>query len=328
MLVVIPLVNTPLLVTQTDVGQSANDPSAVWDEETFYYAETNGYEYRINRVVYNDSVSKGEIYSALYDNIGINPKTQTREFWSFEGYTNEYAFLSRFPENRTLSTGTINFSLGNRILFNSFIMDTVGFFGLEGESLALTVNDGNGGTVHTSTTSLESWNTIPPGTLFKSGYHRRRSVVKHLDSPVLLDMDVSLAGSGLLAIGGFCAGVAVYAGLTQISSEISMTQNLVSRTLSGGFITRDAGRSVIRHSLIVTCSSDNLDKVMDLYDGLAGVPTMYRMTAGFEYHWIYGMWTNFTFLYSNGDLSYYTVEIETTAHPQSLPAGYNMPQPA
>lgn len=316
---------------ETDVSNSPSDPADVWAEENFYYSDGNPSYGHINRVVYNDAVKKGEIYTALYNNQGINPTTQALRFWEFQGYTNPYAFLSRYPENRTLSVDSMTFTLGNRILFNYFVMDTFGFFGLEGESLGLTVygNDAPTEIVHSSTNSLESWNTYPAGFAsgFRSAYHRKRSVIKTLDSPVFLDMDVNLTGTGQIAVSGFCAGIRVDSGLTQVGSEISMAQNMVARNLSGGFLTRDAGRSVIKHSLLVTCGSDDLDKVLDLYDGLAGVPTMYRMTAGFEYHWIYGMWTNFSFLYSNGDLSYYTVEIETAAYPESLPEGYNMSEP-
>lgn len=316
MLVVVPLVNYTEMIYQTDVPLKSTDPTMEWDEGTVYYT--------------GDVVSfENAIYVAQYNNYGVNPRLQDLFFWDYQGYLNPYAFLSSFTSNRTevyssADPASMSFRLTNTNLLFPPHIDTFGFFGVEGDVFTISSDD------VVETLSLYTPNTKPNNVLrFISDYHRKRSIIYHLDDPAPLDMNITLSALSVsykIGIGNFCAGVAVDSGLTQVGSEISMTQNSTTRVMSG-WKTRDAGRSVFRHSLIVSCPSDNLDSVIDLYDGLAGVQTMYRMTAGFDYHWIYGMWTNFSFLYSNGDLSYYTVEIETTAYPQTLPPGYNMKLP-
>lgn len=313
MLVIIPIVNRKEIVVSTDIDEpSHNDPVDEWAEDYFYYR--------------GDTVRwKNEIWVCKFDNYGIDPSTQMRGFWSSQGYVNRYAFLS--GKNKTFFGGAKTWSITGYVSGQSAPADcdTVGFFGLEGATLSL-----EWGAETRNINLRESFNTYPEGaTYFRSEHHRKRSFVLMIGDAAPLELTFSITAETLLgAIGGFCAGKSVFSGLTQVGSEIRMNQAVVSKMASNGLVSIEKGRSNIKHSYIVTCASDNLDKVMDLFEGLAGVPTMYRMTSGFDYHWLYGFWTNFSFLYSNGDLSYYTVDIDTITYPGALPDGYDMREPS
>lgn len=302
MKIVIPEPLSTASVLSSNVAYpSASDP-AVWNSATAYKI---GDQCKIDPI----------IYEALKANTNINPATDTGDNWQEAGLVNKYALIDRYIGSKTVSTvqNAGVYRIECQIDFGDAVIDTLGLFGIEGKTLTIRQYDrSTNELVRETVMDLQDESRISDwSSYFFGSFYFRNDVVL----PMALyrsKVTIILENSGSPAkIGAVAAGKSFHMGVTQTEPECGINDYSKRENTLSGYSYLKQGRTARRQRINVTCPSSDQDMTTKIMSQAAGRPVIYITAGFFESNIIYGFCRSFGFYYSNGENSYFSLDVES-----------------
>lgn len=253
-------------------------------------------------------------YEALKDNSGISPQTDTDSNWGPAGFVNRFALVDQFIGSKTVAaveSGEI-WTIQSTIDLGDAYIDTIGFFGLEGQELSITQLDrSTGEVIWENTINLQDESRVVDlySYFFEPFYWRNDLVVQVPVYRSKLLIRLTKQGSPS-RIGAVVAGRSLHLGLTQVSPESGYNDYSKKAMTLLGYQFLQPGRTAKRQRITVTARSDEQDRVSKIFDSIAGQPAIFQVAGYFETNIIYGFCKQFNYYYSTGDYSHFSADIE------------------
>lgn len=256
-----------------------------------------------DRVIYQH-----KIYENIQaPNLGHAPDADPL-YWTPIGPTNRWAML-----DGEISTQTVLASPLTVVVKPGFV-NSIGLFGLVGQTLTVTVRNGLAGpVVYTATRTLD-------GTIIADWYQYFFEPSVQLGAVVLTDLPpytdahitVSLSGTGNVACGVLTCGSAYDLGGTQFGATSSITDYSKKTTSATGSTSFSKGKFSKRISARTELDNGQLNKVQNILEDLRATPAIFLGTdvSGFELLTAFGFYKDFSIEIAYAITSYVSIEIE------------------
>jgi len=270
---------------------------AVWAAGT--YAE--GDERQQNLVAYR-SLTSGNTDEP---EVGVLAEPPT---WLRLGFINRWRMFRDGSDSRTVQGDLIEVDLQ----FDG-IVDSVALFGLEGESVRVTVNDYTEGQVYQKTQLITDVGVLDWWEFFFLPYDTRQNLIFD-DLPTYSDAEINvriIAPTGTdAACGRLIAGNLNEIGITEYGTSVSSV-NYGTRTRDGfGNLVLESRRVVRLVNFSVKIPTRFVSSVAQALDDLADIPTAFVGSGTIDATIIFGVYRDFRINFSNPALSDTSIEVE------------------
>lgn len=272
--------------------------------ETEYAAFAGGTDYAVGaRVIY-----KHVIYESVQTpNVSHTP-TLWPLYWAPISPTNQWAMFDSETSTQTSAAGSLT------VVIKPGYINSLAVFGLEGETLDITVRDGLAGpVVYSATRTLD-------GTVLADWYQYFYEPYVQLGEVVLIDLPtygnahitLTVTGAGTVKCGTLAAGTAYLVGDTQYGASASIIDYSRKDTSATGVTSLTKRKYSKRMSAPLVLDNGQINKVQRLLADLRATPCAWIGTdsAGYEPLIIFGFYRDFSIDVAYPTQSFCNLEIE------------------
>lgn len=284
---------------------SSNAPEteyAAWAVGTTYSVVASGGTPG-DRVIYQHKVYE----NVQAPNVGRTPGANPL-YWLLVGPSNRWAMFDTEISSQTVlaSPLTVVVKLG--------YVNSLGLFGLVGESVTVTVRDGLAGAiVYSVTKSLDGTNISDWYQYFFEPTVQLTSAV-FTNLPPYLDahITVSISGTGNVACGVLTCGTVYDLGGTEFGATSSITDYSKKKTSDTGVTSFAKGKFSKKISARMELDNGQLNKVQSILEDIRATPVVFMGTdvTGLELLNAFGFYRDFSIEIAYPTTSYCSIEIE------------------
>ena len=267
-------------------------------EETEYFAYAAGTNYAVGaRCIYGHKV-----YDSVQEpNVGHQPDVSPL-FWASVSPTNRWAMFDSEVSTQTEANGVLT------VVIKTGYVNSLALFGLEGNALSITVQDGLGGpVVYNRSMTLD-------GTIISDWYQYFYEPTVQLAEVVLDDLPpygnahitITVTAGGTVKCGAVSVGTAYTIGDTQYGASVGIIDYSRKDTSPTGETTFNKRKYSKTMNAQVWLKSGQFNKVFQVLAALRSTPCAWVgvNSAGFEPMIIYGFYRDFAI-----DIAYPTYDL-------------------
>lgn len=288
---------SPVSITDAEIGSHNVLDEPEWDVGATY-SEGDDVQYF------------GVLYESLTNsNTGNQPDTSPSD-WIEKGAIAHLRPFDGIVDSTASNTYTIEYEITP-----GAVVSGIAFFGLQGSSLTIVMNDPTAGEVYNKTVNLQD-NAAITGwyTWLFSPIVQKRDVVR-LDLPSYRNATITItinAGEGVAQVGEIVMGLVQRLGITNHETAPGIKDYSVKDTDDFGrtIITKRAFAKTVDYD--VTVETRKLSAVVNLLARRRSEPTVYVGSSqdGFESTIVYGFYRDFDTIYSTPTLSDLNIFVE------------------
>ena len=237
--------------------------------------------------------------------VGVSATPPT---WKAVGAINRFKMFDNIINTQTVKAGTIAITVNPGQLVNA-----AAFFGLQGNTINVTMNDPTEGVVYNETQSLQDNTLIVDwyAYFFEGIYQKSDAVFVDLPSYVNATMTVTIdAGAATASCGEMVIGRQSTLGLSNFGTSVSIQDYSVKTTDDFGNIVIEQRAYSKRADYDVTVETPRIAAVQKLLADIRTTPTVFIGSQDNPETVVYGFYKQFNIVISTPTLSDCSIEVE------------------